>query len=211
MDTLSDTIQKLAANWSPDFPATLTEWCEADTDGWSEEQFAFRRAIKDVINKADAPYMNTAQDIFRVKCVERRGIFTHHNQWLAAAVDSARVLQVEKGPRGTRYRVVRSRLLPKPGEVPPLAREQSVTDREPGWFLFYGGDPGVLAKPHVVAGLSKLIRERPILDVLFTEKAGDPPALYSVRNGFGITTSDVGVDFPEESRPHMHTLKEVYS
>lgn len=209
---ITEALQ-LWGSYPDDHPQTLADLREADPDTITHPlAWWLRHQTTDATNRSESHYITGLKDAF--DCYHNKYVLhAWTKRWRAYALTANRQPMLNQHPGGTGYKVVTTRLLPKPDDLPalpPVKRSNANSTRQPGWLVLYGGDPDILTKEHVETGLAKLIRTRPVLDVLFTGPSDGAPTLYSLRNACGMNANDIGFDFPDGTSTHVTTLKGAF-
>lgn len=202
------TLAEAIASFGPypeDHPQTLRGLLDADPDTIKHPLAWFLRAQgMDVRRSAEQHYINGPADALRLL---RNGYVLHPwtGKWASYALSGSRTVMHTPHPRGGNTPLrVRTAIIPKHEDLPPLPRHGRDGQKSPAWLVIYGGTPEVLSKPGVARGLATLRRRAPVADVLFFHKdadAGIPPTLWSIQAGVGMAdTGSAGgrrVEFPD--------------
>ena len=207
---LADAISQYGP-YPNDHPQTLAELVDADPDTLTHPlAWWLRKQAVTVTNRSENHYINTPVDVLGLI---RNGYVIHpiDKTWRSYALTADRQPELEqRDTNRMRYRVVTTKLLPKPDDLAVLGTART-GDKKPAWLIVYAGTPDVLAKNGVEQGLSRIVATRDVVDIVFyyRDKEGTE-TFYSVRAGHGQVNS-VDAPWPHETAAHATAIASHFS
>lgn len=193
MSSRTPTLSELVPGYPQEYPQTLAALLDANPQEIEGDlAWGLRKHALAVTSTWEQHHINSPWDVLEL-IVSGYIIHPWEGAWRTYALSGDRQPVMTPSKEGRmRYLSHGTRLLPKPDDLGPLPTTGN--QGKPAWLVVYGGTPDVLSKAGVAQGLTRLIRTKPIADIVFYSAVeGQNPTLWSIKAGTGVSgTSKAG-------------------